>query len=384
MYKQNHSPFFLLSLFCAFVLTGLACGGAASNTTTTASSPAKDSTSNERVPLSASEETWIIELDQRMRSDAQPQSEEIVKAYQRISDAPGILVPLCDTILKPLWDENMEIILAETLFVASAAALLRSPTLSQDIPAMTLESLRTLLHVYRAAKQKSGHTTETLEHLLAEEKQGRLKAWVDLHFSNCPATIALIRATDDVVNESPGETTVVVRPTIADMPRERPWGLPVPDAAQESKAARLVTAIAEDAGAIDFLADSLIMGPGMYEILLEVAPQGTLSQLGTPSVTLVPNGDTVEKMPMRSYLDDTDRAALLKDIALRKLFTMLKAAKIRPATEVERQFWYTRIPFEISGKPVTALAFKDYVTILFFDEEGKLSWMDTFVAPRLK
>lgn len=361
----------------ACLATLLACGGSPGTSKTPASteSPtASSSASAERVPLSKAEEQWIVELTNKLKSDNQPDDSEVNKAAKRISGAPGILVPLCGEILGPLLIEKSDFDLVSKLLVASAAALLETPEVSADLPKMTSSALVAVAQAYRAYREKTGMKVGTLETLEAQERNGELETWVRANWSTCPASVAMARA----YVESQKKDAVILAPDAAASAGERPWGASVPNTEQEAKALELAKSIGSGSAKVAVLSEILVVGPGMYRVLLDLDKRqgrNDIASIGTPSTTIVPVGDKVTKMEMRSYLNLIDREALLKTLSFRGLNQVMGGGSSRPATDVEREFWYALIPIEIKGKPVTIIEFQGHIVVVYI-ENGTIGWLD--------
>ena len=126
--KRLFKDKFLALPACFLFSAVIGCGSAATPKSSVASEDTEGE--NERVPLSAEEEKGIVGLVQAIHSESPPEEEEIIRAAERITGAPGITVILCADALMPILENDIDAPLLAVQLVASAAQLIETPEIA--------------------------------------------------------------------------------------------------------------------------------------------------------------------------------------------------------------------------------------------------------------
>jgi hypothetical protein len=169
-----------------------------------------------------------------------------------------------------------------------------------------------------------------------------------------------------------GSAADAAAPADAEAPPK--WGASVPDPNAERQAMELFAAVAGGKAKPDaVLAPVLIIGPGLWQLLSR--SDAAIAKLGTPSQAMVPTGSAPQLLDMRSFIEPTDRKAVVTNPALVGVARLMMQGKPRAATDAERRLFYALSPLEIAGHPMTVID-TDRLDILVFAEDGKLAWID--------
>tara|TARA_R110002096_G_scaffold435826_2_gene663618 strand:- start:162794 stop:163945 length:1152 start_codon:yes stop_codon:yes gene_type:complete len=373
--KRLFKDKFLALPACFLFSAVIGCGSAATPKSSVASptSVAEDTEGeSERVPLSAEEEKGIVGLVQAIHSESPPEEEEIIRAAERITGAPGITVILCADALMPILENDIDAPLLAVQLVASAAQLIETPEIANTLPLMTTKAMAATLRAYQHASTRLGKTDPNLEELVSLERSGSLGEHILKNWSTCPTSVAMQQAIEDE-----GFSLAMV-PDVSANTGARPWGAEVPNSEVETKVMNDLRSIAAGDSDSKGLSDVSIAGAALYQALLEadrIGGRSELATLGTPSTSIISTGDGVTKMPMRTYRSE-HRSALLRSASFLQILALIADGQARPATEAERKFWYALIPFEINGQPVTVVEASGHRLVVYLDEDGAIFWMD--------
>lgn len=121
------------------------------------------------------------------------------------------------------------------------------------------------------------------------------------------------------------------------------------------------------------LGEPLVLGPALWAVLREIDPE--LGNLGIMSQAVIPMGERMQTLEMRTFLDEDSQRALLGREKFRAVAETFRQGKARPATEQERHLFYIFIPFEIEGRPLTVVDMDKY-TLVVLVQEGRITWLD--------
>lgn len=176
-----------------------------------------------------------------------------------------------------------------------------------------------------------------------------------------------------------GSALILVPEANPAVDKRRPWGAPVPDSATEARVRTLLSQVVagEPWTRVSVFGRPLIIGPALWSFLLKATP--TVRDLGTPGTAIIPHPDgTSEDLTMRTFLDDGAVAQIAGQAAFLRLLEGFVAGSTRAANEEERKLFYTMVPFEIFGKPLTILQTEDARLVVDLDglENGRVMWLD--------
>jgi hypothetical protein len=119
----------------------------------------------------------------------------------------------------------------------------------------------------------------------------------------------------------------------------------------------------------------MTVGPALWGILVKLDP--AIASAGTAAVNALPHKKgAAQTMEMRTFPDDRSPALLLQSPGFAKIGRAFGQAKIRAATESERETFYDFVPFEIAGKPVTISERDADRLVVFLDDHERIAWMD--------
>jgi len=119
-------------------------------------------------------------------------------------------------------------------------------------------------------------------------------------------------------------------------------------------------------------AEPLFVGPGLWQ-RLRTAPE--LARIGKDVPAHVRQGDD-DGYYLEGAILAGDLPAFQRSRALRAEFEGVSADSARPATEAERDLYYSLIAWEIEGKPVTVIGHAGDQLMLQRDADGRISWLD--------
>jgi hypothetical protein len=123
------------------------------------------------------------------------------------------------------------------------------------------------------------------------------------------------------------------------------------------------------------LAVPLSIGPALWALLLKLDPE--LGEAGSKSITPLPHKTGKQQtLEVRTFTYVTELAALLRSPGFRKVGRAFGQAKVRLATDGERETFYVLVPFEIAGRPVTIAEREADRLVVFLDDKGRLAWLD--------
>ena len=124
-----------------------------------------------------------------------------------------------------------------------------------------------------------------------------------------------------------------------------------------------------------WLAPSMTVGPALWGILQQLDPP--IASLGTAAVNTLPHKQgSTQKMDMRTFADDRQLITLLRSPGFTKIGRAFSQAKLRAATDAEREMFYDFVPFEIAGKPVTICERDADRLAVYLDDNERIVWMD--------
>jgi hypothetical protein len=122
-------------------------------------------------------------------------------------------------------------------------------------------------------------------------------------------------------------------------------------------------------------APSMTVGPALWEILLKLDP--AIASVGTAAVNTLPHKKGVaQTMEMRTFPDDRALSSLLRSSGFGKIGRAFSQAKLRAATDAEREMFYDFVPFDIAGKPVTISERDADRLLVYLDDNERIVWMD--------
>jgi hypothetical protein len=156
---------------------------------------------------------------------------------------------------------------------------------------------------------------------------------------------------------------------------DRPWGASIANETTEAAVKRSLTLIGAGQSRPSWLAPAMTVGPALWGILLQLDPP--IASAGTAAVNTLPHKKGVtQKMEMRTFTDDRQLIALLRSPGFSKIGRAFSQAKLRAATDAEREMFYDFVAFEIAGKPVTISERDADRLVVYLDDNERVVWMD--------
>src|SRR5262249_5929187 len=160
----------------------------------------------------------------------------------------------------------------------------------------------------------------------------------------------------------PTETRKEVQPEV------RPkWGAPIPSPELEAKIAAVIRAVGE--GKAAERVRIIAVGPALWKVFSQ---EPKLRDLGVPMIGVIPVGKqsfTTEGRGIRFE----GVAPFLEHELVRRTFARFADGTVAPANDAGRHAFYTLIPYEIDGQPLTVMHRDDDVMLVqvLADKDGK-------------
>jgi hypothetical protein len=129
-------------------------------------------------------------------------------------------------------------------------------------------------------------------------------------------------------------------------------GDPVPGTGHEERCVAAIKAVGTGADVNLYFSNALILGPGIVQAM--TGDQRKFPKGGTPAlITAVFSGRRM--FFMGRFVKGNDLEVLLSSERFKEMLRGVADGAARPATREERDLYYSLVPYEIEGKPVTVL-----------------------------
>jgi hypothetical protein len=158
---------------------------------------------------------------------------------------------------------------------------------------------------------------------------------------------------------------------------------PVSAPAVEQMVAETISlAASQDARSVEHLADVLLVGAGMWDVLTGMeracCDDDRLYVVGTQAFIVLP-ADPGRGWRARAYSGD-DRTSLVKLKPFKTIMTAFAKATVRPATVEERRFFGAVHHVDIAGAPLTVLERQRDARLIVYVADGKITIVDALAG----
>ncbi len=144
----------------------------------------------------------------------------------------------------------------------------------------------------------------------------------------------------------------------------------------------IALAAVQDPRSLDHFAEVVLLGAGMWDVMTGMeracCHDDNLYDVGTRAFIVLPE-DPGRGWRARAYTGD-DRRLLVKLKPFQTLMTAFARAEVRPATAVERRFFWSVHHADITGKPLTVIQGERNARLVVWVSDGKLAIVDALVG----
>jgi hypothetical protein len=149
-------------------------------------------------------------------------------------------------------------------------------------------------------------------------------------------------------------------------------GGPVSGTDHEERCATMIAAIVDGTDITPYLSDLLIVGPGFTHSM-----SGDQAKFPYGKAMLMQGTYGGRQMFFLGRgVQDEELVTMLKSSEFREFLRGFKSRDAKPATQAEREIYYSLIAWEIEGQPVTVIRDDTRRLLIHNTDEGKLFWID--------